>query len=783
MSGFVLNQFLPWSGWHPASTFTRLSVAWRAVVWSGCCLIAAPAAGQNPFEASPAGDNPFGASSMADEPTPFGGSAADDRAAAADNAPAAAAPPQEDNNPIVRLLRETPPQTPREMSQGLEWVVRLKRWDEVRRLLDEIAAKSWQLSELAELAKAAEPGLWLRLSIDEAGLSEPQRQLVDKILAAPAQLAADVAWLDQWIDRLGHAQAGERRLAQLRLQDGGRVAIERLLQRLLSGDARVEPGMLAGTLAQFGEQGQDALRAAALTRDPQRAGRVLLGLAEVPGNIFSAEVGAGLASTQLSAETHEQLTEVVQRRYGRVPSTATLHDFLRRMFKASLGDYQQTRANDLPVTQWVWRTTADGNSVQAVEASEQDRVLEAVARLAGHRLTLAQVTTDDLVDCGAVLSQRAYQVSPVEAGGWLVDFSAQVAEDPSYWIRVFDRASELQFHGGAVKVVYVLTTGGLGGLGLPDDFLTRLLGDERPPVRYLALQYLAQQGPPVDFAAAEKATRVALEMTQLGRGPRVLVVGRSAELRAAAEQQLVQQIAAQVTSAHSAQAALLALEGATPIEMIVIVDRLADQSLFELLQRLRGSRRGQALPIAVMTDELYKHEQRLIAETPGVVVSLLSRAPDHMQRVVSQLEQRLDTRSFTAQQRSAFASSATEFLTRIAGDRQRFARYAVSDVRTELLSLGTDLPYAAQLQVLAGLGGRSGQLQLSVFARRESLSAAERMQAAEAFANSVQRSGVQLGREEVLATYDAYNSLGPQDPATAAALGVVLDAIERRAAE
>ena len=42
--------------------------------------------------------------------------------------------------------------------------------------------------------------------------------------------------------------------------------------------------------------------------------------------------------------------------------------------------------------------------------------------------------------------------------------------------------------------------------------------------------------------------------------------------------------------------------------MIIIVDRVHDLSLFELLQRLRKTQGGGALPIAVMTDQLYPRD-------------------------------------------------------------------------------------------------------------------------------------------------------------------------------
>ncbi len=756
-------------------------------------LSATIAHGQNPFGDSPMGDNPFGASdpaTTAATAAPFGGlaPAANAAPAAVATGDASSARLEPDPNPVVRLLRETPPQTPKEMAQGLSWVVRFKRWDEVRRLLDTVAAKNWSLAELSELAKSGEPSLWMRLSIDEAGLSDQQRKLVDDVLAAPGKLASDPAWLDSWIEKLADVQPGQRRLAQLRLQDGGEVAILRLLERLLAGDAKVDQGMLAGTVAEFGADGVDALKAACLVKDPERAGRACLGIAEIPGNEFSAELGAALSSSVLSPQTRAALAEIVLRRFNKLPSPESIHDYLAERFRIKLGSYQLTRTSEVPIPDVVWRPTVDGRSVQAIAATDKDRQLESVAQLAAHRLNLTMSTTDELIDCGAVILQRAYQIQPgieqfADRSALLAPFNQLVAVESSYWIGVFDRATELQLHGGAVRAVQMLIDSAAGNYTVPLDFLTKLLGDSRPIVRFLALKHIAMLDPQQPFAGAEKALAVALEMSRLGNGPHALVVGMNSELRLAAEQQLELQAGARVTTAHSARSALLALDGATPIEMVVIVDRMADQSIYELLQRLRSSERGRALPIAVLTDELYQHERRLVTESPAIVTSVLSRKPEQMQLVVGQLMQRLDTQPFSADERNDFARIAGAFLSRIGSDRDTYAFYPLSDFRSDMLVVGTGLATDSRLALLSGLGTRESQQQLVGFASRGSLTPEERLQAAQAWEQSVNRFGMNLGREDVLRAYDTYNRLGPNDPATAKALGVVLDVIERRAAE
>lgn len=766
-----------------------------AVVWTALLAFLTPSlSAQDPFGDSSMGDNPFGAPDPGAEPaSPFGGfgQPAQPEATVAAASSGGTDLPESDPDPIIRLLRESPPETPAEMADGLTWVVRMKRWDEVHRLFDAISAKQWSLAQLADLADAGGEALWFRLSVDEAALSDEQRKLLNTIATAKATQARDPAWLDSWIEKLTDPQPGERRLAQLRLRAGGTAAITRLMERLLGSDvatdSKVGGGMLAGTIAEFGNEGVEALQAACLVADPQRAARVYYGMAEIPGHEFSAEVGAGLASSVLTSEQRSELAKIVSRRYSKIPTPEAIEQFLAARFATKLSDYQQSRTPSAAlVEEVIWRPTEDGKSVAPVKGSPEEHKLEGLARLAAHRLNLTLATTDDLVDCTAVALQRAYRVHPMlhpaeKQYEVLGKIDHAVATDANYWIRVFDRASDLQMHGGAVRAIQKLSQAAAGHYLIPLDFLTRLLGDSRPGVRYLALQQIAASNPQQPFGGAEKALQVALEMARLASGPHALVIGRSSDLRQAAQQQLEQQANARVTTADSARRALLALDGDLPVELVLVVDRVSDESIYELLQRLRGAERSRALPIAVMTDELYQHERRLISELPGVVASQLSRNPNHMHEVVDQMTRRLDTEPFSVEDRHNFAEIAGAFLTQIASDHDRYAFYHLSDWHSELGEVGRGLPIGSRLTLLAALGSTDSQLQLVTLASSSSLTGPERLDAAQKFAASVDRFGMNLGRESVLHVYHVYNSLGPSDPATAKSLGAVLDTIEGRA--
>ena len=783
------------------------SLIWRVfIVWA---LLSPAAVAQDPFGAA----NPFGSGQNDGGSTdpfttggdpfgsgadPFGAGQADaprdggfeafgqsDSGVAGGLASSGSQLDEEDPDPVVRLLRAQPPQSPRDMADALTWMARIKRWDEVRRLLDSLAAKNWPLPRKAELARAAGPSLWTKIRGEAAGLSEEQKRLTREILAAPSELARNPAWIDSWVQRLQSASAGERRLAQLRLQDAGWTAVERLVAQLSQGGGSISASMLAGTIVEFGKDGEDALRVACTLGDPGQAGRVVLALATLPGSRFTAELAAGLESGQLSPETQAQLQERLLKKHGALPDVGAIHAYLSREFQRRLSAYQTARMEVAELTNRVWRLAPDRSKVQIDEVPADQRELELLASLAAQRLKLRTLTTEEAVECGAALLQRAYQVDRGLSLGeiesrLMTRLPGDYVQSDGYWQRVFARAGEWQMHGAALRSVQMLGEQS-NSTSSSIEFLSQLLSDSRPSVRFSALAAIEQIDPLQPFSGSSRAVSTALEMSRLERGPRALVIGLMSDLRQAARDQLQAQLDAEVTTANSTRAALAALNGDRSPELIFIVDRVADQSIFELLQRLRGSRRGHSLPIAVLTDELYAHERDFIESTPGILSSVLSRNPQQMQRVVTEMLSTLDTEPMTPEDRGNFARVAQSFLVRIAGDPQRYDFYPTFEWSKHLISTATRFPAADRAELLSGMPSQQSQQQLVGMAAQQSLTAEDRLQAARGFAHAVKRFGMNLDREQVLNCYALYNRLGPNDPVAVRAMGHVLDVLEAHA--
>lgn len=746
-------------------------------------VLAQDPTGGNPFDTPGAPPtNPFGNSS----PSSDGGVFGDFGQANSPMVPAGAQPgtasDAPDPDPVVRMLRETEPQTPQEMAEGITWMVRIKRWDEVGRLLDLVKAANWNDNSKAELAREAGSAIWLRLRGTEVELSDEQRTLLAEIVSAPSKLARDPKSIDNWIDQLASQSPSQRRLAQLRLQDSSMAGVARLLSRLLDGDTRVPSIMLAATIIEFGRDGEDALRAACMVADPDRASRVFLNLAKLPGRQFSAELGAALENRLLPEATIQELKDLILKKHGGVPTADKIQDYMAGEFGRRLEAYQRARVSASSFSTVVWKLTADRNSVELVEGPSHHRELEMLTQIAVLRLRLNALSPEDAATCQTVVLQRAYQSSPEISTG---EIQSQIvtadnsARTPN-WQRVFEKAGRLQMHSAALRSLQMLTDQSVES-DASLNFLSDLLRDTRPMIRYTALQSIARIDPTMPYRGSDKAVETALEMSRLDGGARALVIGLHSDLRQAAQQQLQLHTGAPVATANSARSALQILNRDEPFELIFIVDRVADQSIFELLQRLRNSKKAHALPIGILTDDLYPHERRLVDETPGVVSSVLTRNPEQMGRVIVALLDSLDTQPMSMNDRAEFSITGAEFLAKITGDREQYAFYPVDNWGQHLTSVATNLPSASRTRLLSGLGSSDSQFRLVQLASNGSLAASERENAARAFGVSIKRSGLRLSRGDVAACYELYNQLGPTDPTAAKALGLVLDVIEAHA--
>lgn len=699
---------------------------------------------------------PFGASEPALAADPFGNVPSPASAASEPALPEStltvsdsATKGEKDLDSMVRLLRLSPPETPRDYAQALDLMSRIRNWDEVAHTFSALQKANWNREQLSELSTLGGPALWSRLSDRDSQLPEPLKKFARDVAVVPSQLARDPMWIDKMIDRLASTSSAYRHAATLLLQRSHRTGIERLCARLLAGDATVPGVRMVEALLRFDNDGIEALRSACISRDSASRARVLLALAQSGSSEFSMELSSALECMLLSDQARRAIGDQLLKRYAGLPSSAKVREYLVMRFNRQLEEYQQARTRSARVPTTIWRMDADGRIV-SVDGSPAEKALEGLARMASLRLACSSRTQEDLLDCATVLLQRGYHVQPgiesSETAGQLLSALPEEARGSEFWKKVFDRSESLQMHGAAIRATQFI------GRELADsppgsssfNFIARALRDSRPVIRYVAVEAMSRAELQIDYADSADALATALEMSRLGEGPTVLVVGLTADLRLAAENQLLS-MGSPSLSANSLSSALEFLSKPNPVEMIMVVDRVPGYTLRGLVERLRHSRRGQALPVAILTEPSEMAEANELSRMPGVVLSVLSHEKEQMPRVVREMERRMDVRPLNSAERMLFLESAQRLLEKSSPDQ---------------------------------LGTADSQEQWIRIAADTRSSREARMQAADAFSRSIKRYGLLLPLASQLKAYEIYNLQGPSDSVTVAALGAILDAME-----
>lgn len=745
-----------------------------------CPFSAAVATAQDLFSPDD-GDNPF-ATSDADPGAGsiFGGGNAVAPALAGNIGATTSGGGGEETSPIVLMLRENPPKTPTEMAQGLSWMHSIGRAGEVDRLLG--IAAGWSDQMKIELAREAGGAFWIKLRSRASGLTDASRTTLQEIQESPSRQARSPQWIDRWASMLASDQPGEVQLAQLRLQDAGKNAIANLLGRLTSGQGNIPAERLVRAIAAFGEEGEHALRAATSLDNEAKVSRVLRAIDVRRPLGLSSELSIAALGHHVDSSTAEKIASKIDAAYGKIPDTAKVSAHVLHNFSNAMQRYNQSRTSSAGIEASVWRRSADGTAVENSQTRASGQHLTELAHWARLAMDLP-ITAGQANDCKAALLQEACKRPLAERDVATGQLTKQGAIAPGELPDVFEHANRLQFHAASLCAIKLIGQGEQEPALAHLDLLSRLLRDSRPAVRYTALTAIANIDPKASYYGAETALATALEMAKISAGPTVLVIGLHTDIRQAAAQQLSNLTGAVPLTANSARTAAVQLRSGQPIEMIFVVDRVQDQSLYQLLQRLRGGRHSKALPIALLTDELTTYEAGLASKMPGVVRSILSRNDSQMARVINMLHSELDTDPLDTVDRARFQDAGRQMLVRITSDRQTYGFYPISDLRQELSQFDSSVSGANRLGLLSGIGTADSQWKLVQMAANQDQASQDPMAAAASFSTSVERFGVVIKQEDVLRIYELYNSVGPNDASAASALGSILDLIESRSAQ
>jgi CheY-like chemotaxis protein len=230
------------------------------------------------------------------------------------------------------------------------------------------------------------------------------------------------------------------------------------------------------------------------------------------------------------------------------------------------------------------------------------------------------------------------------------------------------------------------------------------------------------------------------------------------------------------TDGRAARERLVALPD---FELALVDLHLIRTNVDEWLQQLRRDHRTARLPVGVLTpqeDQILA--QRIIEDDP---LAMLFARPQDAAGMEFQVHRLLATnlRAVTLAERQHQATQSLGWLAKLAAQPGSFYTLRSTAPAVERALFVPELTVIAA-PLVADLGTASGQRELIMLASRSTLPIEVRQAAAEAFARGVQRYGILLTNEEIVAQYDRYNLSEAEPAESQQVLGSILDTLESR---
>jgi CheY-like chemotaxis protein len=559
-------------------------------------------------------DNPFGSSA-----TPAPSLSAP--ASSASGLTASSATPLTDPHPVVSSLRNNPPQTPVEIGKAILFMKRIERWQEAARYLDELAKRNIDDATANKIVRATGLETWLALETRSTDLNKEQLATIRRVIDGASQATRNPTALSEGIRYLYSSALADRKRGVLAIQSAGEDGLAALMQSVAQSDASPPP-ILSELIATMGKSSEEALKAAVATSTANARHRFFQIAARVPGASFIPEISAGLYSVPQESSAYSVLSKALSPAGQAIPSITTVQSYLVDALKSELVAYKAMNKESINETSIVWRWALDEKSMKAESDNQAGKHLERAYQLAELLLNLPQNSAIDVGLAQAIAMERHFHITPridIEASEAIQSFNRGRSGSSSEWelhlVAAFDAADKQSLPGAQLRLLQIaaaLRDKVTANTFALEKALARCLHSGVPAIRYMAGITVKDFGiANVDATHRNAFRTVQAELEKLEGKPLAVVVGGATE-RCDALTTHLNQLAVRSVVFSNARDTIRFIQGAEPIEMIFIVDRVLEMKLYELIQRLRTSPRLKAIPIVVMTDAFSVGDRALV---------------------------------------------------------------------------------------------------------------------------------------------------------------------------
>jgi len=690
---------------------------------------------------------------------------------------------------VVRLVRESNPATPLELTRAVQLMIQTGELKEAKRYVQQLVGLKMTAEEKAELQREYGTAFLLQLA-REPDLQPEGSQVAEAISDAAYRAAQDPDRLASLISKLSDPSVEVRLTAMEDLLPSGTAAVIALANLLGDKERSDEYPTIRSALLKFRSIAHEPLigylDAANTNIEQQKEIIDVLGHLGHPRSTLYLVRLAVLGEPGSLLRTSAQ--RALQRTIGAVPSRQEAEVYLQRMLREfRQGTVPVSADTDNRITLWQWNTKTKTSAPIQYPADLAAVVLS--AQTAANLYALDQQNEQyQLWYLSHILasSKRLGGLStPLskQAGG-AADIASKV--DPTVIHNVFQQALETNQIAAAIASAEVLATIGsptlLEGRGSDPAPLIQALLHANRRLRFTALETILALDPQKAYPGSHQVSDAIAYFTG-SRGRRTAFVAHPLPARGQFITGLLNQAGYHAEKVHQGKSLIDLVRKQTDCDLVLISNTISSPTIAEVIQRFRDDPRTASISIGILANpESLERVKMLATMDPLTGVVGRPNTVENLAFYLARLEHLGSIHHVGPEERIAQARSVMQRAAQLLEQPDQYGFYDLYRHEPAFIS-AVSVPsltrYASP--ILGSLATASSQKALVNTASRNNLDLPSRQAAALAFDQAVQKRHLLLTQQEILRQYDRYNASETLDKQTQQVLGGILDSIERRA--
>ena len=685
---------------------------------------------------------------------------------------------------VVRSVRRQDPQTPAELTQALSSLIDVEAWVDAKVYLEKLSKVAMNDKELFDLYTQRGAEFFYILHSVEQLAPESQR-LAKRVLGAAKSYATSESRIQTLVKTLADPDINVRSAAFQKLKQigpAGYVAMLEIFGHTKQTD--LWPGV-RGAIRRLGDDATEVLVAGATCGNRQIEVESYYGLA----NLQTNEAIDLISFLYLSPKTPQNVRTFAQQRLQRYFGGSIDRSSLIANLSAKANrNLRGTRKNVSSAGKVsVWQYQAASNKFQSTRVS-----LEVASRIRAAKL--AQLLFE--IDPNSVQNRELFLLASIESAkkqagpDTPIDAKAVLKRlgnpSASELNKLLNESLSREIIPASIGICELLKERNDADVlyaqqGGKSPLVKCVLSGERY-LQFAALDAIAALDPTMAYAGSSYVADLAVFISST-LGQQKVLVGHYASADSRTFEGIVSATGAKVESARNGLEFYKAATESPDWKLLLLSDNMLRPRFNQVIQQLRADWRTRYLPIGVVVSSEQNRliVQRLAQSDPLIRIIDLNFDTQIVNSQLALFEGVSSSWELTDASRVIHAAVATKWLAKLASDRQRYSFYNLQkheDAIYKMLYVNGRTRQATE--IASKLATARAQRELVNYASQNGLDLANRLAAAEAFADAVKSHGVLLTTDEIRLQYGRYNSSATQSKDVQGVFGAMLDAIENK---